>query len=132
MSHSTLLEKLAYRIFSTSCNSVASERAFSTQNLIHTKSRNHLKSETTNKLAYIYTNARILDQFDELSQFPESMKAKSVYNLTPEEEVMMENVLLGIKVNDDGTIMNIVDAENESDAGGVDEEDEDEDDYNFA
>ena len=60
------------------------------------------------------------------------MKAKSVYNLTSEEKIMMKNVLLSIEVDDDGTIMNIVDAENESDAGGVDEEDEDEDDYNFA
>ena len=130
MSHSNLLGKLAYRIFSTPCNSVASERAFSTQNLIHTKSRNHLKPETTNKLTYIYTNARILDPFGELGQFPESIKAKSVYNLTAEEEVTMENVLLGIEVDDDGTIMDIDEGGGESDAADVDEEDgegEDED-----
>ena len=98
------------------------------QNLIHTKSCNHLKSETTNKLAYIYTNARILDQFGELDHFPESIKAKSVHNVTPEEEVTMENVLLGIEVDDNGAILDIGDAGDDSDTGYVDESDIDKED----
>ena len=131
MSHTKLLGKLGYRVFSTPCNSVASERAFSTQNLIHTKSRNHLKSETVNKLTYLYTNARFLDQFEDLQELPESIKAKSVHCMTSEEEVVLENILLGIEVEDQGDLNDIVDAgdENDSedveeDAGEEDEEDE--------
>src|SRR5436190_13040194 len=41
-SHTKLLGKLAYRVFCCPVNSVASERAFSVQNLIHTTSRNPL------------------------------------------------------------------------------------------
>ena len=122
MSHSILLGKLGVRIFSTSCNSVASERAFSTQNLIHTKSRNHLKSEKVNKLTYIYTNARVLEQFEDIPQLPESIKAKTIHNLTPEEEVALENVLLGIEVDDKGDLVDIIDAEEESDSEDVDDE----------
>jgi hypothetical protein len=125
MSHSNLLGKLAYRIFSTPCNSVASERAFSTQNLIHTKTRNRLKPETTNKLTYIYINARILHSFDELAQFPMGIKARHMHELTAEEEVMIENVLLGIEMDENGTIMDIDKTGGESNARDVDEEDED-------
>src|SRR5579859_4905540 len=130
MSHSSLLGKLVYHIFSTPCNSVASERAFSTQNLIHTKSRNHSRPETVNKLTYVYTNAQILDQFDDLQLLPESIKMKSVHNLTAEEEVTLENILLGIEVDDQGDLMDVVDAGDENDSEDVDEEavEEDEDD----
>src|SRR5579859_8004364 len=42
--HTKLLGKLAFRVFSCPVNSVACERAFSTQNLTHTVSRNSLHS----------------------------------------------------------------------------------------
>src|SRR5579859_542023 len=107
MAQSTFLGKLGYRLFLTPCNSVASERAFSIQNLIHTKSHNHPKSETTNKLCYIYTNGRILDQFDRLFLLPESIKVKSVHDLMPEEEVALENDILGLDVEHQSVEMDI-------------------------
>jgi len=125
MVHSTVLGKLGYRLFSTPCNSVASERAFSIQNLIHTKSRNQLKSETTNKLTYIYTNGRILDQFEELFLLPESIKAQSVHDLTPEDEVTLENVLLGIDVEHQSAGMDI--DENIDENGDEDDSEEGDD-----
>ena len=75
-------------------------------------------------------NAQILNQFGELGQFYESIKAKSVHNLMAEDEIMIENILLGIKVDHNGAIIDIVDAGNESDTGDVDEEDVDDVDFN--
>src|SRR5436309_14955653 len=94
------IAKLRYRLFFTPCNSVTSEQAFSIQNLIHTKSHNHLKSVTTDKLIYIYTNGRILDQFNSEGMFLllESIKARSIHDLMPEDEVTLENVLLGLDI----------------------------------
>jgi len=57
-----VLAKLAVRIFEASANSVASERAFSAMNLIHSKLRNRIGAEKANKLIYIYMNQRVLDQ----------------------------------------------------------------------
>ena len=58
--HAKLLGIFAKRMYSTPANSVASERAFSMQNILHTKSRNALLSERVNKLTYAYMNARVL------------------------------------------------------------------------
>jgi hypothetical protein len=60
----------------------------------------------------------------------ESIKTKSVHSLTAEEEVTLENVLLGIEVDDQGDLMDIVDAGDENDSEDVDEEavEEDEED----
>src|SRR5579859_3042099 len=127
MSHTTIIGKLGYRLFSTPCNSVASERAFSIQNLIHTKSRNQLKSETTNKLTYIYTNGRILDRFEGMYEFSESIKAKSVHKLTSEEEVTLENVLLGLDVEHQSAGMDIDENMDENGDKDVTEEEEDDD-----
>ena len=124
MSHTTSLGKLGYRIFSTPCNSVASERAFSTQNLIHTKTRNQLKPETADKLAYIHINGRILNQF-EMFQFSNSIKARSANKLSPEEEVQLENILLDIEREGDNVITSIID--NEDDGKDDGEEDENDD-----
>jgi hypothetical protein len=52
-----VLAQLAVRIFEAIANSVASERAFSAMNLIHTKLRNRLGAEKANKLIYIYMNS---------------------------------------------------------------------------
>ena len=57
-----VLAQLAVRIFKAIANSVASERAFSAMNLIHTKLRNRLGVEKANMLIYIYMNQRVLDR----------------------------------------------------------------------
>jgi len=129
MGHTELLGKLGNRLFSTQCNSVASERAFSIQNLIHTKSRNRLKSETTNKLAYVYTNSRILDRFQGMFKLPDSIKTKSIHKLTSEDEVELENILLGIDLDDENIEMDYDENDTENEDEDVDgDEVEDEDD----
>src|SRR5438046_5656580 len=125
---SPFIAKLGYRLCSTPCNSVASEQAFSIQNLIHTKSRNRLKSVTTDKLTYIYTNARILDQFDSEGVFllPESIKARSIHDLTPEDEVTLENVLLGLDIEHQSDEVDEDKDVNENKEGDSKEEEEEE------
>lgn len=58
---SSLLPHLARRLASTIANSVPSERAFSTMNLIHSKLRNRLLPDRVEKQIYIHINRRILD-----------------------------------------------------------------------
>ena len=55
------LGKLCNGLFSTPVNSVPSERSFSAQNYIQTKTRNSLKPDHVDKLTYIYMNSRVLD-----------------------------------------------------------------------
>ena len=55
------LGELAVHIFNTPANSVPSERAFSTQNIVHNKTQSNLSSMQTNMLAYIHINKRILE-----------------------------------------------------------------------
>ena len=58
-------------------------------------------------------------------ELPESTKAKSVHNLTPSDEVLLENVVFSL--NEDhqsGEMMDIDQDVNENDDGDVDEEDE--------
>jgi len=129
MGHTELLGKLSNRLFSTPCNSVASKRAFSIQNLIHTKSHNRLKSETTNKLAYVYTNSRILDRFQGMFELPDSIKTKSIYKLMSEDEVELENILLGIDLDDKNVEMDYDENDTKNEDEDVDgDEVEDEDD----
>ena len=54
------LGKLARKIYSTACNSVACERAFSIMKLLHSKARNRTGIEKMDKLQFIYINARVL------------------------------------------------------------------------
>lgn len=54
------LGTVARRLLSCLANSVPSERAFSAQNFIHNKTRNRLSQEKTDKLAFIYMNAKAL------------------------------------------------------------------------
>jgi len=129
MGHTELLGKLNNWLFSTPCNLVASERVFSIQNLIHTKSRNRLKSETTYKLAYVYTNSRILDRFQGMFELPDSIKTKSIYKLTSEDEVELENILLGIDLDDRNVEMDYDENDTENEDEDIDgDEVEDEDD----
>ena len=59
---------LCNRLFSTPANSVPSERSFSTQNYLHTKTRNSLRSDRVDKLTYIYMNSRVFDERTEGDQ----------------------------------------------------------------
>ena len=54
------LASIAMRLFSCLANSVPSERAFSTQNYIHSKIRNRLAQEKVDKLSFVYFNSRAL------------------------------------------------------------------------
>jgi len=129
MGDTVLLSRIACRIFSTPVNSVASERAFSIQNLIHTKTRNRLHSAKADKLAYIYTNARILHRFDGKVSL-ESFLSKEVNSLSDNEEVLLEDMLLEIEVEDAlaGRAINHEEREEleeeEEDAESVDDEED--------
>ncbi len=84
--HARSLGLLAQRISQTPANSVPSERAFSIQNLIHSKQRNRLSPERANKLTYMYMNSRVLWSFKKPMPSP--------YSLTNAEEVELEEQLL--------------------------------------
>jgi hypothetical protein len=100
MGDTVFLSRIASRIFSTPVNSVASERAFSVQNLIHTKTRNRLHSTKADKLAYIYSNARVLARLDGNVSL-DSFLAKEVNSLSSNEEVVLEEMLLSIDSAED-------------------------------
>ena len=87
---SSLLGRLALRIFKTPCNSVPCERAFSIQNLIHTKIRNQLRSEKVDKLTYIYVNTRVLSNAVQST----CITKRSFNDLTETELVQFEDELL--------------------------------------
>lgn len=103
------LAPLAVRIFSAPANSVASERAFSVQNIIHNKTRNRLRPQQVDKLSFVYTNARILDQHD-IPEPPAAIPtaapeddfgSKLLDKLTPVEQVRLEDILMDLDVEDD-------------------------------
>jgi hypothetical protein len=56
------LSRLGLRMFKTPVNSVLSERAFSTHNLIYDKRRNRLQVERVDKLVFIHRNTRVLEK----------------------------------------------------------------------
>ena len=132
-SHTKLLGKLAFRVFSCPVNSVASECAFSTQNLIHMVSHNSLHSERADKLVYLQINGRHVSQFDNKFDYASELKSKPLRDLTPQEEVDLETILMGEELQGN-PIENSVDcegegnnenAENVVDVGDVSEDDED-------
>lgn len=87
----THLAQLALRVFNAPCNSVPSERAFSIQNLIHSKIRNRLHPDKVDKLTYIYMNSRVL----KLKSNPSSNEIiRSPLDLSEEQLVQMEDELL--------------------------------------
>jgi hypothetical protein len=98
----SLLAKLAVRIFEAVANSVASERAFSAMNLIHSKLRNRLGSIKAHMLIYIYMNQRVLDRNNSVLLGDPAEK-------TQEEQVQLEDILLqflqeeGSDIEDDRT-----------------------------
>jgi hypothetical protein len=81
------LAKLAVRIFEAIANSVASERAFSAMNLIHSKLRNRLGSVKAHMLIYIYMNQRVLDR-------NHSVLLGDPVEKNQEEQVQLEEMLL--------------------------------------
>ena len=76
---------------------VASERAFSTMNLIITKLRNRLSVEKANKLIFIYMNQRVLDRAGDL------LLGDWVEELD-EEQVEIEELLLPIEEEEENDI----------------------------
>jgi len=72
-----------------------------------------------------YTNGRTLEQFDVL---PDSIKDKSIHKYTLEDEVELENNLLGLDVNDINAEMDVDEDVDENEDGDVDEEDEEDED----
>jgi len=95
----TFLSQIAIRIFSTPVNSVASEHAFSVQNLIHTKICDRLHSAQADKLVYMYTNSWILSKFDGQLDV-EGFFSKNANDLISKEEVILEDILLKIETQD--------------------------------
>ena len=89
-----VLAQLPVRIFKAIANSVASERAFSAMNLIHTKLRNRLGTEKSNILIYIYMNQRVLDRNGDIFVGDPGEK-------TLEEQVLLEEAILEIVGDDD-------------------------------
>jgi len=82
---------VAKRLLNTTANSVASERAFSVQNLLHNKSRNRLDPERVNKLIYIYINLRSLKRDCALKKDPNHIDNPLV--LDEDEELGLEDDL---------------------------------------
>ncbi len=94
----TVLSNLAIRIYSCPANSVPSERAFSTQNIIHTKVHNRLQSEHIDGLVFMFMNRCVLQQME--SQKAESkiinklLNASQLCNLSEAEELEFEEAIL--------------------------------------
>jgi hAT family C-terminal dimerisation region len=98
-SSTTILGQIALRLFSTPANSVPSERSFSTQNLIHNKTRRALRSDKVNKLTYIYINTRILRSMGILDEdnsidLKNKFSGQSPHSLSNAEEVELEQDIL--------------------------------------
>ena len=89
--HSPGLATLASRLFKTPANSVPSERAFSTQNLIHTKTRNRLDTQRVDKLTYVHVNQRVLDHCGTVSSEP---VPRTFYDLPATEVIDLEEEAL--------------------------------------
>jgi len=99
----------------------------------HTASRNPLHSERADKLVYFHINGRCVSQFDNKFDFASELKSKPPRGLTPQEEVDLENILMGEELQGE-PIGNSVDNEGEEndenaekavDMGEVSAEDQD-------
>jgi hypothetical protein len=80
-SEGAVLPHIARRLATTIANSVPSERAFSTMNLVHSKLRNRLVADRVEKQVYIHINRRILDH---------PPQARQLFNLTEQDWLDME------------------------------------------
>ena len=88
MHHAPVLGKLGNRIFQAPANSVPSERSFSTQNFLHSKTRNRLGAMRVDKLTYIYMNSRVFRGKDIVDN------CVDLETLTAEEALELEDQLL--------------------------------------
>jgi len=79
---------IAFIIYETPTNSIASEYAFSYIGLITNAIRNRIKAERATKLIYIYINQRVINKNSTLKDWQEG---------TEEELVELENLLLQIE-----------------------------------
>lgn len=59
------LQKIAIRILSQDCTSVACERNWSVFSLIHTKRRNRLSTAQLERLVYVHANLRLLKKLND-------------------------------------------------------------------
>ena len=64
------LAVLAKRVLGSLANSVPSERSFSAMNFLHNKIRNRLSVTSTNKLAFVYMNSRVLRRLETAQETP--------------------------------------------------------------
>jgi hypothetical protein len=67
------LASFARRLLNTIANSMPSERAWSTMNYIHSKTRNRLSLERVNKLCFIYINTRTLRKINDYEPTDEEL-----------------------------------------------------------
>ena len=76
-------------------------------NLIHNKTRNWLQPNRADKLAFIYTNACILNQHDvpSTTSATADFASKPIDKLTQEEEVRLEDILVELQVEDEDDTM---------------------------
>jgi len=88
MTHTKVLGKIAYRLFSTPANSVPSERSFSIMNLIHSKLRKNLSPAKANKFTFIYINNRVLCR---VNKEPIPGEGPFKYDPSPQEAVCIED-----------------------------------------
>ncbi len=104
------LAKLGNRIFQCPANSVPGERAFSTQNFLHSKIHNHLSAERVDKLTYIYMNSHVFRAKDGNNENV-VVNRYSLSTLTAEEEMELEDRLLqedDEEYDDDGILDNML------------------------
>jgi hypothetical protein len=85
-SDKSILPNIARRLASTIANSVPSERAFSTMNLIHSKTRNRLSPERVEQQVFIHINRRILDS-----------PVRQLFRLSDEDLVKFETIAQGLQ-----------------------------------
>jgi hypothetical protein len=78
------LAKLALRVLQTPSNSVPSERAFSTEKLIHTKLRNRLTEVRVEMLTFIHVNYRVLTRIESDIRNPELLSDDALIALEDE------------------------------------------------
>ena len=83
-----VLGPFAERLMETPANSVPSERAFSIQNLVHTKAHNTLNTIRVDKLQYIHINENILCR-------KSNPTSKTPISYSEDDLVALEDILLG-------------------------------------
>ena len=91
---STQLSKVAERLLSLPATTAATERSFSTHDMIHTKARNKLTTERASKLVYVRHNLKILNAADinELNDKEESINDSDKLSVCSVTSVVSSNI----------------------------------------